>query len=559
MSNRIVCFFLLTMFLLHSCTPMVFSDGVSDGGDILKEFESQVIFSVENLPIEAEIDTKVSYAHYPDLENGINVGCVHVNNNSESEYKDWGNCIFYKSGRYWAGGKSWNNYTNYTYRFYAVFPSLYDLTIFDGTNGTTIDARNTHDICVAYCSSGVYGIVNTLNFEHIFSRICSLSYEIDPEFESDYIFSDISVSVVPFTGGKYNLRYGTWDGLIAGNEVDLFNLEEDLLLVPGVYYLNVQWTVDGNGNHKICRSRLPITLEAGKIYNLNVNLTCPFSNYDALAEANCLNGVFTINAAGKKVRFSKGNLRAHIVSGPTDSYNFSADSWSFLTNQWDYCNSNLSVGSYVDHFGWVGSSAIYDTYGLSSMKDGGSSFNDYYGSTVGEALKTEWGRIPGVVSACGSGWFLLSEKEWEYLFKIRTTNGSVAGNENGRFALATIRTDVSSGRKGIILFPDGVSFAAGEFSSVGVINSYSSWLTRCTSAQWSALAAKGCVFLPASGQRSGTSKSNVDSYGYYWSRASSSNDYTCSRYVYFYSYGFLPASSSNRYYGYCVRLVRGVN
>jgi len=46
---------------------------------------------------------------------------------------------------------------------------------------------------------------------------------------------------------------------------------------------------------------------------------------------------------------------------------------------------------------------------------------------------------------------------------------------------------------GIILFPDGVDIAntTDYFTTLGDINVDSNWGTQCTSAQWTALAAKG--------------------------------------------------------------------
>jgi hypothetical protein len=81
----------------------------------------------------------------------------------------------------------------------------------------------------------------------------------------------------------------------------------------------------------------------------------------------------------------------------------------------------------------------------------------------------------------------------------------------------TINTDGTS-VNGMILFPDGVTIASSEATTWGTINNTSDWneCTKCTSAQWTALAAKGCVFLPAAGYRSGTAVWNASSYGYYW-------------------------------------------
>ena len=65
--------------------------------------------------------------------------------------------------------------------------------------------------------------------------------------------------------------------------------------------------------------------------------------------------------------------------------------------------------------------------------------------------------------------------------------------------------------------------------------------------------AHGVVFLPAAGNRNGTSLNNVGSNGYYWS--SSYNNSSSAYYLGFDSGIVNPNSSSYRYSGFSVRLV----
>lgn len=112
----------------------------------------------------------------------------------------------------------------------------------------------------------------------------------------------------------------------------------------------------------------------------------------------------------------------------------------------------------------------------------------------------------------------------------------------------------------MILFPDGITVASSEATSWGTVNGNSEYATKCTSAQWTALAAKGCVFLPAAGIRDGTSVSKVgssDPSGNYWSSTHRSNANRACR-VNFYSGGLYPADYNYRSYGFSVRLVRQV-
>ena len=275
-----------------------------------------------------------------------------------------------------------------------------------------------------------------------------------------------------------------------------------------------------------------------------------------------LSGKFTINAGGTQVYFSQGNLQA--------TYNGSSWNWAFAANQWDYIgyaegNTKVSgstpfVSGYsgtsttVDLFGWVGSSSNFTgaaQYGISNSTTTNNA--NGYGKNASEALKSDWG------NTIGSGWRTLSIAEWQYLFNTRTSGSTVNGTSNARYSHATINTD-GTGVNGMILFPDGVTIADSEATSWGTINDVSAWGTQCTTAQWAALASKGCVFLPAAGYRNGTSVFFAGSYGFY--RSSSPNtsyvDRACS--VIFGSSNLNPSNSSNsRCNGYSVRLVRDAN
>ena len=73
-----------------------------------------------------------------------------------------------------------------------------------------------------------------------------------------------------------------------------------------------------------------------------------------------------------------------------------------------------------------------------------------------------------------------------------------------------------------------------------------------------ALAAKGCVFLPAAGYRNGTSVNGVGSNGRYWSSSPSTSGVNYAYRVSFYSDSLYPANNGYRYNGFSVRLVREV-
>ena len=275
-----------------------------------------------------------------------------------------------------------------------------------------------------------------------------------------------------------------------------------------------------------------------------------------------LAGKFTINASGDQVQFSQGNLQA--------TYDGSSWTWAFATNQWDYVGNAvgntkvtatapfISENGTVDLFGWVGESSTDLTsdpakYGISQS----NSDNDYgtKKGTEGETLKSDWGTL--TISNGGNtpnyGWRTLTSAEWTYLF-IDRSGATVKSTANVRCTMATINTDATA-VKGMILFPDGKEFADTE-ATWGTLNNNSDYTTQCTSAQWTALADKGCVFLPAAGRRDGMLVQGDDSNGRYWSSSPDATGAGYAYYVLFRSDELGPAGYSNRYFGHSVRLVR---
>ena len=243
----------------------------------------------------------------------------------------------------------------------------------------------------------------------------------------------------------------------------------------------------------------------------------------AAPKPDLLAGEFSVSAS-KKVKFSKGNL------------SYASSKWSFFDNQYDYYNS-YSADAW-DHFGWSTSAT---DYGMNTSTDNATYSGDF----------VDWG------ATMGDGWRTLTNDEWTYLFDTRTSGSIVFGTENGRYAQATINTD-GTGVNGMILFPDGVTIASTEVTTAGTVNAASTYATKCTSAQWTALETKGCVFLPAAGQRDGSSVNDAGSNGRYWSGTAYS---TSSAYrAYAFNPGNLyPADGSYRYRGYSVRLVQAVD
>lgn len=269
-------------------------------------------------------------------------------------------------------------------------------------------------------------------------------------------------------------------------------------------------------------------------------------------------GKFTINADGDQVNFAPGNLQATTTDKGANW------TWAFAEHQWDFIgndvantkingNGTVSENGTVDLFGWVGASSTWTgaaQYGISNSD--ATENTDGYGNVAPESLKSDWG------NTMGTGWRTLARIEWGYVFDTRTTGGTVGETAQARYAKATINTDVNDGVNGIILFPDGVDIAntTDYFTTLGNINNTSDWGTKCTSAQWTALAAKGCVFLPAAGYRVGDSVNKAGTLGSYWSSSPRTANVEKTHILAFNSSGLNAQTSAERNYGRSVRLVK---
>ena len=161
----------------------------------------------------------------------------------------------------------------------------------------------------------------------------------------------------------------------------------------------------------------------------------------------------------------------------------------------------------------------------------------------------DWGTI------IGGGWRTPTKDEWTYVFSTRKSCSLVNGTSDARYTHATINTDATS-VNGMILFPDGVKIASDEATTWGTINETSAWGTKCTSAQWTALAAKGCVFLPVAGYRSEATVKNANDGGYYWSSSPYPSDMDKAYTMYFKSGTLGTAEPDGRKFGLSVRLVK---
>lgn len=267
------------------------------------------------------------------------------------------------------------------------------------------------------------------------------------------------------------------------------------------------------------------TRDAGKAFNAICQLV-------SVIPVGALPGEFTVDASGKKVYFSKGNLQA------TYNSNIENYSWAFAENQYDYVGNNAGNttiddhgamemhqqdGSKVDLFGWTAKQMYQEGspkyYGINISTTPG----DY--GLPGES-EVDWG---SAIDDNGT-WRILSKEEWGYLFNIRTVNG---GTKIGRTYSTGI---IYGGKNGLVIYPD--DYTGDRISGT---------ITELP---------EGVVFLPAAGFRRGSNVFADGEYGYYWS--STEKGYDSAWYMYFTNASAEYQIFKERSDGQSVRLVTDV-
>ena len=268
-----------------------------------------------------------------------------------------------------------------------------------------------------------------------------------------------------------------------------------------------------------------------------------------------INGLYTINAIGNQVYFSKGNLQ-YIGSATTPYWKFADDQWDYLGVLTGQNSSSQNVDR--DLFGWGTSGwdcgntyyMPYDTY--SYYYNGTYWHGNLYGppglfNLTGRCANSDW----GVYNAISNGgdeanlWRTLSIQEWQYIFNTRDTESGI------RFVKAFV-----NGMNGVILLPDNWNT---DFYALNNTNEVEAPYNSNTFAlyEWNIIESYGAVFLPAAGWRTGSSLSYGGESGCYWSSTHGSTSTACS--IYFENSSFNFDGDSYRGMGYSVRLVQDYN
>ena len=270
----------------------------------------------------------------------------------------------------------------------------------------------------------------------------------------------------------------------------------------------------------------------GSAYQNGGDIFLPTSPLYAHVPFGAVPGKFSVNYS-RKVYISNGNLQ----------YNKSADTWSFMSPQYNTVETsdqnvgdNYSNQNIVSLFGW-GTSGYDDKYPYATSTSDGS-----YAAVDLAGTNYDWG-VYNTITNGNTGWRTLTDSEWDHLLKTRSYTSY-------SYAMGTIHST-----NGMIIFPD-------EFNptAVGVTitspNSGSSGYVSYSDADWTKMEAAGCVFLPAAGRRprnSPTTVADVGTNGYYWTTTIMSN--WAAHWRYFSTSG-PDLSNGYRSYGMSVRLVK---
>lgn len=289
---------------------------------------------------------------------------------------------------------------------------------------------------------------------------------------------------------------------------------------------------------------------------------------------------FTVNANGKKVYFSKANLRFV-------GFNNNTGSWSFHENQVDasyapdYGDNNIDIPSDEstnDRFAW----GLYGNHGM--YEDDWPAIT----TNLSKADGNDWGCAFSETSPEGDNWRTLTIDEWNYLFNGRS--------QQKRFLKVTLRlsdSEMPNAVQGILLFPDDYVEPAGltktfTYNSNTSASTGSGYVvadadkfvnapvyTDPSSNSYKMLAA-GAVFLPAAGYRiqqwyqmyychqpgAYTPGLQWDAYGYYWSSTSGAyNEFSHTSRAFYFDRSRVGEATSyqDRSHGMCVRLVWDAN
>ena len=198
-----------------------------------------------------------------------------------------------------------------------------------------------------------------------------------------------------------------------------------------------------------------------------------------------------------KVDFTnKGNLQALVdANGQVTRWQFAPHQWDLiqLHKTTDTVDANMTLQSgWVDLFGHsvctidaiTGDTTITNYYGIPTPMT--ADVSAYQGTFY------DWGRIPGVIAAEGSGWVTLSAAEWGFLLGYNKNSARI-GASNKFFSDAKV-----CGVPGIVFLPDVWSWTGSLYPLNPANHNKQAYYDAD---EWSLMEAGGAIFLPTGAQR----------------------------------------------------------
>lgn len=232
-----------------------------------------IAFTVAAPSADADVVTRASVVNTANLAS-FDVACT-TGGLGVSESAVWVG-PFTGTGTY-TGGKYWPSNDD-GYHFYASNASLQA-----SATGCVVVADSGTDVVVAYLPNPLYRESNALVFNHVFARVGDVTVSA----KEGYTLSDVTVSLTPVTGGRYDLRTGNnktdgtgWldEGRVTGSPVNIAPVSggvksNDIYLMPGTYELEASWTATkGAFVQSFSAKKRQVSFVAGRVNRLSTTL-----------------------------------------------------------------------------------------------------------------------------------------------------------------------------------------------------------------------------------------------------------------------------------------------
>jgi len=359
-------------------------------------------------------------------------------------------------------------------------------------------------------------------------------------------------------------------------EIDYQTIEDGLFAEAPIVknregYTFQGWTTDGSDlltSEQVNAAEVTENIKYYAVYTFNVE------NYDGI-------GVFSVGEK-QKVTFSPGNLQYNAALGSHQCADGTTQqgTWRFAKNQWDvvgmgygqtgsnYCyiggtvpnsdNSQISsdYDGWTDLFGfgtsgWNSGANAYQPYSTSKEESDYYPGGKYLNGLTGEYAYADWGVYNQIGNDTPGTWRTLTKDEWDYLVNTRS-------DASDKYGAAQV-----NGMTGVVFLPDEWTLPdnCGFTPGMPKTTNWSNWKNIAetniySDSQWQAMEANGAVFMPCSGDRSGTDLSRIGASGYYWTTTIDTEKAAYS--LRFLSY-IANCHEEPRYYGRAVRLVAEIN